>query len=112
MAAKESRAQKRERTFKLIENYFASGKKQRKFCYENQINYNNFQFWLKQYRNQHEKTTKETAEISRNFIPIQPQFTSNHSYPCVIEYPNGHKLLLNERPDLNMLRELLNLTGI
>jgi hypothetical protein len=111
MDVKETRAQKRDRISKTIENYLSSGKTQKQFCHENHLNPHNFQFWLKRYRRQHQITASESEKtVPRNFISVQPSLTSNIPYPCIIEYPNGLRLLL-ERPDIDILRELLNQTG-
>jgi hypothetical protein len=106
-ASEESRTQKRERRFKLIEQYLSSGKKQKEFCNEQSINYSNFQFWLKQYRDYQQE--KENVTSPKGFIPIQPSSLRNNSYLYVIEFPNGLRFLFETRPDIHYLRELLNL---
>lgn len=107
---KQSRAQKREQAFHLIENYLSSGEKQKEFCTENSINYHNFRFWLKQYQQHQQDSSGQIDKMPvQGFIPLQPQSHPHFSYPCIIEAPNGLRITF-ERVDMNMLRELLNLT--
>lgn len=112
MEPQETRIQKRERIFKTIENYLSSEITQKEFCHKNNLNPHNFQYWLKRHRKQNQTTTTRTRETApENFIPIRPSSITTTPYPCVIEYPNGLRLML-EKLDIDMFRELLNLTGV
>lgn len=111
MHQKQNRSHKRTQMFTLIADFFSSSKTQKEFCKTNALNYNNFQYWLKQYRKQQKQKahTQENHTPPKEFIPIKPSaFIPKAEYACIIEYPNGIKLILGQTPDVNILHALLN----
>ena len=110
----ETRLQKRERMFALIESYQSSDQTQRDFCLENDINYSTFQFWLRQYRKNNENSeTHEERLSSGGFVPIKITPSTNRTvqsnFGFQIEYPNGIRILLDAVPDIALIKELLSL---
>ena len=108
MTARQGRKHRKDQMFALIETYISGTSTQKEFCTENALNYNTFQYWLKSYRKQ-KLHTHDNQAVFKGFIPITPAPTmSNTAPPCVIEYPNGIKLMLNQIPDVSTLHTLLN----
>ena len=110
----ESRIQKRTRMFNLIRAYLSSAQTQRDFCLDNSINYSTFQFWLRQYRQNHENPEiREESLTSNGFVPINISSSSDPTdrgnFGFQIEYPNGIRILIDYVPDIGLIKELLNL---
>ena len=114
MNKKETRLQKKARMFKTIETYLASGQKQKVFCRNNDIKYSTFRFWLRQYQlsNNNDKTNIEQLS-EKGFVPIEFLPSSDRvpgsQHGFTIEYPSGIRLMMNTDPDIQFIRELLNL---
>ncbi|MEA3421072.1 MAG: helix-turn-helix domain-containing protein [Acidobacteriota bacterium] len=114
MSFNESRHQKRIRMFNLIESYHSSGKTQKEFCRENNINYSTFQSWLRKYRLRNQTVkTHEDSLAEKGFVPLK--FSPSPDRPLLpqngfaIEYPNGVRLFLGTDPDVRFIKELLKL---
>jgi hypothetical protein len=110
-----SRKEKRVQMYKLIETFFSSSKTQRQFCKQNDISVSTFQFWLRLYRREKQPVQIEQAKTERSFIPIQ--FSSrvpspDLEYAWSFEYPNGVRIRFNGRPDLDMLRGLVQIQAV
>lgn len=112
MEFKNSRIEKREKMFKLIEEYLSSDLTQPLFCEKHSIPYPRFQWWLKKYR----KTKNSNADAKniaiKGFIPLQPitpqknNLDSQHSY--TIEYPNGIILHIHGEAAPELLLKFIN----
>jgi hypothetical protein len=72
--------------FDLIESYLQSGQSQKQFCFENNLSYSKFIYWLKKYRS--------SRRFSQEFIPLN--FDSLSGQSCIIELPTGIKLQINQ----------------
>jgi len=113
MPQHENRLEKSARMFNLIESYKSSGQTQKDFCLDNDINYSTFQFWLKQYRLNNNAETHEKRLSSNGFMPIKVSPCSGQiHFGFQIEYPNGIRILMDTVPDVNLIRELLDLKAI
>lgn len=116
MTQKENREAKRARMFGLIENYMSKDCKQKDFCKDHNIAYQTFLFWLKQYR--HEKQDSEYGKKQKTgtdgFIPISvPESGYSFSeYPLEILYPNGIRLFLDSRTNIQLLKQLIDLQAV
>ncbi len=117
MNKKETRLQKKARMFKNIETYLASSQKQKVFCRNNDIKYSTFRFWLQQYRLSTGPVKTNIEQLSeKDFVPIEFSPSTDQvpgsQHGFTIEYPGGVRLMMNTDPDIQLIRELLNLQAV
>ena len=117
MNKKETRLQKKARMFKTIETYHSSSQSQKNFCRNNDIKYSTFRFWLRQYQLRKDTDKTNIEQLSdQSFVPIEFSPSSDRvpgsQYGFTIEYPGGVRLMMNADPDIQLIRELLNLQAV
>ena len=110
-----SRKEKRVQMYKLIETFLSSGKTQKQFCQQHAIRYSTFLFWLRRYRGERQPIPIQKVKTEGSFIPIH--FSSKDPSPDLeytwsVEYPNGVRIRFNSRPDMDMLRGLVQIQAV
>jgi aryl carrier-like protein len=86
----------REKMFALIEAWQTSGLSQKDYLVQVGIKQAKFQYWLKQYREQH-----STLD---SFVEIQPSYSN----PIIIRFPDGLEISLPEQTSVRIIKELIN----
>ena len=111
MEFKNSRIEKREKMFKLIEDYLSSDLTQPLFCEKHSIPYPRFQWWLTKYRKTKNSNTDAKNIAIKGFIPLQSIIPKkdnlNSQYSYTIEYPNGTILHINGEPAPELLLKFI-----
>lgn len=96
---------KAEKMYALVRNWRKSEQSKADYCRTVPINIHTFTYWVQKYK-QAEVQTK-----APNFIPLaveeaKPATSAN----LELNYPNGVRLCLNGRPDVELLRTLIKIT--
>lgn len=88
----------REEKFAMIRRWTESGLSQKQFCEKENVTFNNFQYWLKRFRNQH------NLEKSDGFIKIQTPVAES----CAVELIllNGNRIRFFNKVEVAMIKNL------
>ena len=116
MPQNETRQQKRERMFHMIETYHSGGQSQKDFCHTHNLSRSTFHYWLRKYRKHHNSDANfHPVPSGKKFIPLNfssvSPAVSGAAESVTIEYPNGVRLSLQSRPDISFLRALITLAA-
>ncbi len=84
---------------KLIEQWQQSGKSQKAFTTDNNINYHTFRYWIEKFNSQ--ENTSEFIQLNKSSVT---------GANICLRYPNGIELLLPAQIPLNLLKGLLRLS--
>jgi len=87
----------------IIEQWKKSNKGIAVFCKENNIHRSSFYYWHSKYKETLTKTKKSKKFIPVNIVP-EKIITS-----LEVLYPNGVKVILTDKVDLQMLRAIINI---
>ncbi len=86
--------------FKLVRDFYSSGKTHKAFCEQAGIRSSTFSYWIKKY-----KLEKEPA---KGFVKIDTSQVSAPNKELEITYPNGVKVKADSS-DFSILSKLINL---
>ena len=88
--------------FSLIEVWKKGDQSQQEFCKEKELNYPQFQYWLRRY-----KQTIDTGSSQRLFtqVSMKAQPVTTGSLELVL--PDGRKLIFHQPIDASFVRSLI-----
>jgi len=86
--------------FKLVRDFYSSGKSRKEFCDQAAIRPSTFSYWLNKY--------KLAKQPSKGFVKIDTSLVSAPTKELEIYYPNGVKVKADSS-DLSLLSKLINL---
>ena len=94
---------KQQLMFSLIEIWRKEGKTQQEFCKEKELDYHQFQYWLRRYKQSHEP---EQVQPGFTQVKLMPQSLNTASMELI--FPDGRKLVFHQPVDATFLRNLLH----
>lgn len=89
--------------FPLIQKWEGSGLSQKTFCNDHGIKPHVFCYWLRRYREQGKLVDQDPA----GFVSVELDPPSAESVIAEVVYPDGTRLILQERVSLSFLQSLL-----
>ena len=94
---------KQQLMFSLIEVWKQGGQSQQEFCKVKAIDYNQFQYWLRHYKQANGLISEPKPSFSR--IKVSPATSKASSMELV--YPDGRRIIFHQPVDPSFLRSLL-----
>lgn len=94
---------KQQLMFSLIEIWKQSGKSQQEFCREKELDYHQFQYWLRRYKQTHEAPLPDSGFTQ---VKLKPQNVSMASFIELV-FPDGRKVVFHQPVEAAFLRSLL-----
>lgn len=89
--------------FPLVEVWDGSGLSQKAFCKRHGIKPYVFSYWLRRYRTQRPIVRQEPS----GFVSVEMDQVPDESVLAEVIYPDGTRLILQERVSLSFLQSLL-----
>jgi len=94
---------KQQLMFSLIEVWKKGEQSQREFCKEKDLDYNQFQYWLRRYKQANGIVSKPRASFARIKVPVGLSTASSME----LVYPDGKRIIFHQPVDPTFLRSLL-----
>lgn len=94
---------KQQLMFSLIEVWKQGGQTQQEFCKEKDLDYNQFQYWLRRYKQANGIMSEPKASFTR--IKVSTEASKASSMELV--YPDGKRIIFHQPVDPSFLRSLL-----
>jgi hypothetical protein len=96
---------KQQLMFSLIEIWKQSNHSQQEFCREKELDYHQFQYWLRRYK----RVNESRSEVSPpGFTQVRIKERVVNSAAVELVFPDGRKLVFHQPVDAAFLRSLLN----
>lgn len=93
---------KQQLMFSLIEVWKKGYQTQQEFCREKELDYQQFQYWLRRYRQVNEPGSTQTQ-----FTQIRVRTQSVSSGALELVFPDGRKLVFHQPVDVAFVRSLI-----
>lgn len=93
---------KQQLMFSLIEVWKNGSQTQQDFCKEKDLNYQQFQYWLRRYK---QTTEPDSSQPSFTQVKLKPQQVTTGATELV--FPDGRKLIFHQPVDVAFLRSLI-----
>ena len=93
---------KQQLMFSLIEVWKKGEQTQQEFCKEKELNYPQFQYWLRRYK---QAVEPESGQSSFTQVKFKPQPIASGSLELV--FPDGRKLIFHQPVDAVFVRSLI-----
>ena len=94
---------KQQLMFSLIEVWKQAGQSQQEFCKSKEIDYNQFQYWLRRYKKANGVDLASKPSFSR--INVLDELPKSSTMELV--YPDGRRIIFHHRVEPSYLRSLL-----
>ena len=94
---------KQQLMFSLIEVWKQGGQSQQEFCKEKDLDYHQFQYWLRRYKQANGVVVEQKPSFSR----IQMSSDSSKVSSMEVLYPDGKRIIFHQPVDASFLRSLL-----
>jgi|SRR5690606_1664661 hypothetical protein len=93
---------KQQLMFSLIEVWKKGDQTQQDFCKEKDLDYQQFQYWLRRY-----KQTVEPGSSQRSFTQVKFKTQAVTTGATELVFPDGRKLIFHQPVDAAFLRSLI-----
>jgi len=93
---------KQQLMFSLIELWKKGDQTQQEFCKEKELNYPQFQYWLRRYK---QAVEPESSQSSFTQVKLKPQPIASGSLELV--FADGRKLIFHQPVDVAFVRSLI-----